>query len=664
MSQKLVYLLLFISALNLSSIAAGAEGLKGEYYHAVITADAWKNLVLTRIDPTVNFDWSTNSPDPSINANGFMVRWTGTIEVPNSETYTFYIRTDDGAKLWLNNELIADTWTEAQKWQATREGILEDSGDFTLTGGQQYEIILEYYERSNNAVCELSWSTSTLIREAIPSRYMSPERPYPRNPYPSDGAIFQDVWVSLGWTPGDFAVSHDVYFGDHVDDVIHGTGDTFYGNQTATEFVVGFPGFPYPDGLVFGATYYWRIVEVNDLHPKSPWEKGPIWSFSIAPRTAYNPSPEDGAEFVNPDNVELSWEAGIGAVLHTVYFGDRFDVVDNAAGGFPQGLKTYNPGPLEREKVYYWRVDEFDALATYKGDIWSFTTPGAVGRPKPFNGATDVGMNAILSWTASDSAASHQLYFGKEKEAVRNADTGSPEYKGTRTLGDEILNPELLEPDTTYYWRVDEVDAQGSTLIGPLWSFTTGAFLLVDDFEGYSDDNAAGQAIWQHWIDGFGVADNGAQVGYLIPPYAEQQIVHGGLQSMPLMYTNEAGVANSEATMTLTALRDWTMAGVGELSLWTRGDASNAAEPLYVAISITTGTPAVVNHEDPTIAKKGGWTQWVIPLQAFSNQGINLGDVDKISIGLGSKGGASAGGTGTMFIDDIRLYRAGEAAGQ
>jgi hypothetical protein len=657
MSERWHYLSSCIFVLSLVGIAGGAEGLKGEYYHSSISADAWQNLVLTRIDPTVNFDWGANSPDPSINADGFMVRWTGTIEAPNSETYTFHIRTDDGAKLWLNNELMADTWTEAKMWQATREGIIEDSGEWTFTGGQECEIILEYYERSGNAVCELSWSTSTLPREAIPSQYLTPKRPYPRHPFPADGAVHRNIWVSLGWTPGDFAVSHDVYFGDHFDSVIGGTGDTFFGNQTSTEFVVGFPGYPYPDGLVSGATYYWRIVEVNDLHPKSPWERGPVWSFSIAPKTAYNPTPADGAEFVGPEAVELSWEAGLGGVLHTVYFGDSFNVVNDAAGGIPQGLKTYNPGPLERAKVYYWRIDEFDGVATHKGDIWSFTTPGAVGNPKPLNDAADIGMNAILSWSASDSAASHQLYFGTEKEAVRNADTGSLEYKGTKLLGDEMHNPDLLEPDTTYYWRVDEVDGQGNTSIGPLWSFTTGAFLLVDDFEGYTDDDTAGEAIWQHWIDGFGVADNGAQVGYLLPPYAGQTIVHGGAQSMPLIYTNEGGVTNSEAALTLTASRDWTVAGVGELSLWTRGDAANAAEPLYVAISNSAGAPGRVAHDDPSPATNTAWKQWRISLQAFADQGINLTDVDKIAIGLGTKGGAAAGGTGTVYIDDIRLRK-------
>jgi len=482
--------------------------------------------------------------------------------------------------------------------------------------------------------------------------------PYAFGPDPADGALHEDTWVTLSWKAGDFAVSHDVYLGDNYDDVSNATpdSDVFRGNQVTTFFVAGFPGFAYPDGLVPGTTYYWRIDEVNDADPNSPW-KGDIWSLSIPPKTAYNPDPADGAESVDPNAPMLSWTPGFGAKLHTVYFGDDFDTVSDAVGGMPGGLTTYSPGPLELEEVYYWRVDEFDAIATYKGDVWSFTTPGAVGNPQPSYAATDVAMNATLSWTAAASAASHELYFGTDQEAVRNADTGSPEHKGSKALGAESYDPGLLDADTAYYWRVDEVDGQGNTAKGPLWIFTTGVFLLVDDFEGYTDDDVAGEAIWQTWIDGFGVADNGAQAGNLMPPYAEQTIVHGGLQSMPLLYVNEAGVTNSEASMTLTAPRDWTQAGVGKLSLWFRGLSSNAAEPLYVAISNPAGAPAVAAYDDPDAAATSTWMEFVVPLQVFADQGITLTNVDKIAIGLGSRGGAAAGGSGTMYIDDIRLYR-------
>ncbi|MFH1718402.1 MAG: fibronectin type III domain-containing protein, partial [Planctomycetota bacterium] len=240
------------------------------------------------------------------------------------------------------------------------------------------------------------------------------------NPDPADGAVHEDTWVSLSWTSGDSAVSHDVYFGEDPAAVNDGTGDTFRGNQVSNFYIVGFPGFPYPDGLVPGTTYYWRIDEVET--DGTTIHKGNVWSFSIPPKKAYNPDPADGAEAVAL-NATLKWTGGFGAKLHTVYFGDSFDDVGNATGGLPQGAASYSPGTLGSEKVYYWRVDEFDAVATFKGDVWGFTTPGAAGNPQPSNRATGVAMTAKLSWTPATTAVSHDLYFGADKDAVQSATT-------------------------------------------------------------------------------------------------------------------------------------------------------------------------------------------------------------------------------------------------
>jgi hypothetical protein len=472
-------------------------------------------------------------------------------------------------------------------------------------------------------------------------------------PDPSDGALHEDTWINLSWRAGDFAASHDVYLGDNFDDVNAGAESTFQGNQAGTFLVAGFPGFSYPEGLVPGTTYYWRIDEVNDTEPNSPW-KGDIWSFSIPPKTAYFPDPADEAEQVALD-VKLSWTGGFGSKLHTVYFGDNFDDVSGAAGGLPQGATTYTPGTLKLAQTYYWRVDEFDAIGTYKGDVWSFTTQGAVGSPDPANGAVDVKQTQILTWSPSVFAASHQVYFGSDKDAVKNADTGSPEYKGTRALGSESYDPGMLEWDTTYYWRIDEVNSPNpdSPWTGILWSFTTANFLVVDDFESYNDidpPDPGSNRIFEAWLDGYGIPTNGALVGNDLPPYAEQTIVHGGNQSMPYFYDNSVGY--SEATLTLTYPRDWTEKGVNKLTIWFRGIPDNAAETLYVALNGS----AVVNHDNPDAAQINKWTQWTIDLQAFADQGVNLANVNTIALGFGNRNNPLAGGSGTMYFDDIRLY--------
>jgi len=475
------------------------------------------------------------------------------------------------------------------------------------------------------------------------------------NPNPKDGSILLDTWANIGWSPGDFAVSHDVYLGDNFDDVNDGAEGTFQGNQAGTFIVVGFPGFPVPDGLVPGTTYYWRIDEVNDTEPNSPW-KGEVWNFSIAPKTAYAPDPADAAEQVDPD-VTLSWTEGFGAKLHTVYFGENFDDVNNATGGLPQGATTYTPGTRKLAKIYYWRVDEFDAIETYKGDVWSFTTQGAVGSPEPSNGAVDVKQTQVLTWSPSVYAASHQVYFGADKDAVKNADTGSPEYKGTRALGSESYDPGMLEWDTTYYWRIDEVNNVNpdSPWPGILWSFTTANFLVVDDFESYNDidpPDPASNRIFEAWPDGYETpTTNGALVGNDVPPYAEQGIVHSGIQSMPYIYDNSVA-KNSEATHTLEYPRDWTENGVSTLSIWFRGNSDNAAETLYVALNGS----AVVNHDNPNAAQITAWTEWNIDLQAFADQGVNLANVNTIGLGLGDRNNPQVGGSGTMYFDDIRLY--------
>jgi hypothetical protein len=473
--------------------------------------------------------------------------------------------------------------------------------------------------------------------------------PYSSGPVPKDGTLHADTWINLSWWAGDFTVSHDVYLGDNFDDVNDGAEGVFRGNQAETSLVVGFPGFPYPEGLVPGTTYYWRIDEVNDTDPNSPW-KGNVWSFSIPPKTTYNPDPANGAEFVDLDAI-LSWTGGYGAKLHTVHIGDNYDDVSNAAAGMPLGTPSYDPDTLESEKVYYWRVDEFDGLETHKGDVWSFTTPGAVGNPEPANDATDVQMTATLSWTPADNAASHELYFGTDADAVRNATTASPEYIGSRALGAGSYDPGGLAWDSSYAWRVDEVYPT-ETVKGLVWSFATADFILVDNFESYNDidpPDPNSNRIFDKWIDGFGTTTNGALVGNDLPPYAEQGIVHGGAQSMPYLYNND--LKTSEATLTLVYPRDWTAEGVTKLSLWFRGDSGNSAERMFVALNGT----AVVYHDDAAVTQMTGWTEWVIDLTGFA--GVDLTNVNTITLGFGTKNAPAAGGSGQMYFDDIRLIR-------
>ena len=525
--------------------------------------------------------------------------------------------------------------------------------DFTRTGGGASPTNLDEFTGGTGMIDRISWGFGAAgdlfvdeVRILDAAGGFTAIASNASNPGPADGAYHEDTWVNLSWKPGDLAVSHDVYLGNNFDDVNDGVPETFQGNQTSTFIVAGFPGFPFPDGLVPGTTYYWRIDEVNDTEPNSPW-KGEVWSFAIPPKTAYVPDPANGAETVDVD-VELGWTVGFGAKLHTVYFGESFDEVDNASGGPPQGTTTFTPGTLQMAKTYYWRVDEFDAVDTFKGDVWSFITEGAVGSPSPANGAMDVTQTPVLTWTSGVFADTHEVYFGP--------DAASLELKGSGNLGSESFEPSQLEWNTTYYWRVDEANNTnaGSPWTGPLWSFATANFLIIDDFESYNDldeGDPDSNRIYLAWADGFdNPAINGSVVGNANAPFAEQTIVHGDLQSMPMSYDNAVG--KSEATLTLTSNRDWTFKGLNILTIWYRGNSANAAENLYVALNGS----AVVNHENPNAAQAGSWTRWDIDLQAFADQGVNLANVTSITLGLGNRANPVAGGAGIMYFDDIRLY--------
>ncbi|MFC4776267.1 NPCBM/NEW2 domain-containing protein [Paenibacillus sp. GCM10023252] len=131
-------------------------GLRGEYYdNADLT-----NSKLVRTDNKVEFDWVNGSPDPLVGSDTFSVRWTGQVQAQTSEVYTFYTNTDDGARLWVNNQLIIDKWVD--------QSPTEWSGSVSLAAGQKMDIKLEYYENGYGAAAKLYWSTPTIAKQIIP----------------------------------------------------------------------------------------------------------------------------------------------------------------------------------------------------------------------------------------------------------------------------------------------------------------------------------------------------------------------------------------------------------------------------------------------------------------------------------------------------------------
>jgi hypothetical protein len=281
--------------------------------------------------------------------------------------------------------------------------------------------------------------------------------------------------------------------------------------------------------------------------------------------------------------------------------------------------------------------------------------------PDPKNGELltlqNLSTTAGLSWLPGVYADNHNVYFGTDVNDVIEATENDPlDVLLSPKQDDTTFNPpDYLEFGQTYYWRIDEVNDSepNSPWKGDVWSFSTANYIIVDDFEDYNDFPP--NEIYNTWLDGWGDPTNGSTSGHSAPDfvggehYLEHEFVHEGLFSFPLYYDNSVGL--SEVTKSINA--DWTVADVITFTLFYYGDAANAVVPMYVALD----DDAVIVNEDPRAALDNEWNQWDILLQDFADMGVDLTNVNSLSIGFGNKDNPTPGGTGLVFFDDIRLYR-------
>lgn len=251
----------------------------------------------------------------------------------------------------------------------------------------------------------------------------------------------------------------------------------------------------------------------------------------------------------------------------------------------------------------------------------------------------------LLIWSAGDSTAAkagHDVYFGMDLNAVSNdsASNALGTYRG-RVDAASMPMPVELMLSQAYYWRVDQIDSKGTITKGNLWSFTVATSRMVDDFEAY--DNQEPNQIYTTWKDGVGLAGNGMRVGHWDPNYAETKIVKQGMQSMPLFYDTNAVVVNAEAKRTFASAQNWSKNGAKSLSLKFRGESANTFGTVYVKINDTkVAYPLLASH-----MQFAQWKPWIIN---FKDVAADLTKVTSLAIGVDGPG------SGTLYIDDIRLY--------
>ena len=513
------------------------------------------------------------------------------------------------------------------------------------------------------------------------------------SPAPEDEAIDVARASQLTWESGQFAVSHNVYFGTSQDDVDNASVDDPRGalvsaGQTANDYD--------PGRLDFGQTYYWRVDEVNAA-PDFTVFKGDTWSFEAEPfsipisnltataSSSFGASgPEntingsglvDGLHGANAADMWIS--GGIPATieyafdraykLHELWiwnsnqlietfvgFGAKDVVIEHSLDGenwtVLDGVGPLAQAPGTADYAHNTTIDFGGAVARHVrmtvnsvqgiapqaslSEVRFFYIPVNATRPHPETGATDVAPDVTLSWGRDGREADrHEIYVGSDADSLSLAGSGSESSLDTLSLD--------LQLGETYSWRVDEVNEamDPSLWQGPVWTFSTVSSIVVDDMESYKDEEFL--EIWATWVDGFDDPANGSLVGNGAAGTPETDIVQDGSQSMPIQYGN-GGAAQSEATRTFDTSMDWTKHGIKALTLWFQGDAANTATQMFVKIN---GIRIDFDGDAAALQRKP-WHFWYVDLSQVAAS--TLSQVTDLSIGF-------EGGQGTVYIDTISL---------
>ena len=623
--------------------------------------------------------------------------WTSVPSATKHHLALVYDASTDGIEVFVDGVSVATgTRGAADMGGVSTQFLIGNTG---WSAGEQWDGVIFGVAVSNEKLEPGSF--------AIPNRPV----PEASDPDPEDGAMDVLRDIVLSWMPGESAETHDVYFGTNPEDVANadrgnpldvlaseGQSEIVYDsgllNFGETYFwrvdeVGAVPGTVFT-GPVWDFTveaYLFTLgaeqISVTASSVQKP-EMGPektidgsgldedglhsteetdMWLSGVAGPEAPWLQYEFDATYKLSEmrvwnyNAEFETALGFGLKDVTVEYS-----VDGADWTVLDGVGQFVQGPAEEGYAYNTVVDfggvparfvrltadsNYDSHGQYGlSEVRFLYVPARARGPQPEAGEVDVDPSVELVWLAGREAATHELYVSSDPNAI---------VDGTAlvaTLDDRRYDAAALDLqlDQTYYWMIVEVNETEvpSRWESDVWSFTTVESLIVEDFEDYTDQDDAGEAIFQTWIDGFDDQNNGSLVGYELSrdgTFGETQIVHGGSQSMPLSYDNTDGVTDSRAERTFADAQDWTRHGIETLVLYFRGEADNMGGQMYVAIN----DEKVYYDGDADAKRRPLWTAWPVDLGTVD---ADLENVRTLAIGV-----EGANATGTIYVDDIALHR-------
>ncbi len=626
-------------------------GIQGEYFNGW---DCYGEPAVTRIDPAIDFNWGGGSPDPAIDANSFCVRWTGDLEVAFTDTYTFIVRADGSVRLWIDDKLLSE---RDESWPP-----LEVKGRMELTAGQAYPIVMEYLEGSDPAAVQLFWESPSLPREIIPAGPLQPPL-RARAPYPADGVqeVPQDGTI-VRWTAGCKATHHDVYFGDDANAVANATAASagiYRGRQPLEATTVA------PGPLEWGRTYYWRVDEVNDAEPKSPW-KGLVRSFTTADFILV-----DDFESYDDDcrRIYYTWVDGFG------YGGDPACGVAPCPGNGTGSIVGYIDAPFVEVTIAHDGRQSMpfeynnDESPYYSQADRTWDTP----QDWTINGVSDLSLwlfGSPLSFVEKpDGTVMMSGYSDGDAEGTDDAHTFA--YRQLNGDGEVLVRVDSLSnsegwaragvairesPDSGSPYAAVTVtaahgvsfahrrrkDAEGVQMnrVGPHVPHWVKLTRRGNTFTAqHSEDGTT----WRDILDATGepVAvtvpmPNSACIGLCVSGY-NWQLATAELSGI----TTTGGITGP-----------WHVASEDN---WLPG--TNSQGDLYVALEDSQNQLGVVVHPDPGAVGVTKWTSWRVPLSRFADAGVDLTSIQKMHIGVGDRDNPQPDGTGMIHIDDIRVVK-------
>ena len=478
-------------------------------------------------------------------------------------------------------------------------------------------------------------------------------------PNPVDGQTEVDRDIVLTWLPAETAVLHDVYFGADFNDVNDAdpadTTGIYRGRQDTA--------FYNPDEILqWETTYYWRIDEVNDTNPDSPWT-GSVWSFTVGNYLVVDDFEDydagnnqiwyywrDGLGYGAPDDPNSYAGNGTGSLIGEDETWPSFEPIFVHSGvqsmrylydNNKEGYAKYSEAEMTLSYLRDWTEEDVIELS-----LWFIGRPTYVGSftEGPAGTFTITGSGTDI-WGVSD-----EFHFAfktlsgpgsiiAKVESVENTNDWVKAGVMIREMLDEDSKHAMMAvtPDNGVWfgWRKeadkDSYSLKQADITAPHWVKLERD--ISGNFRAYHSSNGS---TWQ----ALGAAQN----------IQMNRDVYIGLALSSHDADLTCRAVFSNVTINGTAGPQWADQDIGI--------ESNDSEPMYVAISNISGEPAVVYNEDPNAATMDSWTEWRIPLQTFADKGIDLKDVDRIAIGFGTKDNITTpGGSGKMFFDDIRLYR-------